>query len=81
MTTKPKGETTMALSPEARKRKYKHDVEYAASHTTRMPISFNNNTDADIIAYLKTIPNKQGLIKELIRARMTEEGYSYDPDN
>ena len=66
---------TMALSKEAKERKYKKDIEYNASHTTRLPINLNHNTDSDIIAYLSTVPNKQGLIKELIRAHMMEEGF------
>lgn len=78
--TRPPEDTTMALSQEAKMRKYKKDVEYNASHTTRIAISLNNKTDADIIAYLQTTDNKQGLFKELLRTRMAEEGFTYDPN-
>lgn len=47
-------------------------MKYNAENTTRVNLSLNNKTDADIIAYLATLPNKQGYIKELIRADMTK---------
>ena len=68
------------LSEEAKQRKYKHDVGYNAEHTTRLPISLNNKTDADILAYLSTITNKQGLIKQLLRAQMEEDGFTLPED-
>ena len=70
------------LSEEAYNRKIKRDIEYNANHTTRLPINLNHNTDNDILAYLQTVTNKQGLIKELLRARMSEDGFTYSaPDH
>lgn len=39
-------------------------------HTTQIKMSLNNNTDADILAWLAQQPNKQGYIKDLIRKDM-----------
>ena len=44
--------------------------KYNAANTTRVFIRLNNKTDADILDYLSAIDNKQGFIKELIRADM-----------
>ena len=63
------------LSADAQKRKYSYDTKYNAEHTTRLPINLNHNTDADILAYLQTVSNKQGLIKQLIRSHMAAVGY------
>ena len=71
---------TMAQSPEARERKVKWNVAYNADHTTRLPINLNHKTDADIIAYLQTVPNKQGLIKELIRLHMNQVGFIWEAE-
>ena len=46
------------------------DVAYDAENTTRVAIKLNNKTDADILAHLAQQRNKQGYIKELIRADM-----------
>lgn len=45
-----------------------YHTEWCREHTTQFKLRLNNNTDADIINWLKEIPNKQGYIKELIRA-------------
>ena len=78
--TKPPGDMTMPqqLSDKAYQNKKERNAKYAAEHTTRVVLNLNHKTDADIISYLTAIQNKQGLIKELIRARMTEEGFTYD---
>jgi hypothetical protein len=34
----------------------------------------NNYTDRDLLQFLNTLPNKQGYIKELIRADMKAKG-------
>ena len=39
-------------------------------YTTQIKMQLNNNTDSDILAWLAEQPNKQGYIKELIRADM-----------
>lgn len=38
------------------------------NHTTQVIMKLNNNTDAEILAKLATVPSKQGYIKQLIRA-------------
>ena len=68
------------LSEEAKQRKYKYDSEYDLEHTTQVKMKFNNKTDADILAYLSTITNKQGLIKQLLRAQMEEDGFTLPED-
>jgi hypothetical protein len=51
----------MANSPKAQRK-------YDEANTTRVYIKLNLKTDADIIGYLEAKDNKQGTIKELIRA-------------
>lgn len=38
-----------------------------AEHTTTVTLKLNNRTDADILAKLASVPNRQGYIKKLIR--------------
>lgn len=45
-------------------------AKYDAKATKRLYIKLNKGTDADILHYLESISNKQGYIKELIRADM-----------
>ena len=45
-------------------------ARYDADNTVRVSLKLNRRTDADIIAYLQGQPNKQGLIKTLLRAEM-----------
>lgn len=40
---------------------------YERKHVSRVQLKFIDNTDADIIAQLKKVGNKQGYIKRLIR--------------
>jgi len=65
------------LSAEATERKVKRNVRYNADSTKLLTIRLNYKTDADLFAYLETINNKQGLVKELLRSRMKEEGFVY----
>ena len=44
--------------------------KYDDASTKRLFIKLNMNTDADILEHLDAIGNKQGYIKELIRADM-----------
>ena len=44
--------------------------KYDDTHTMQLKLKLNLNTDADIIEYLKNHPNKQGLIKQLLREHM-----------
>lgn len=43
---------------------------YDASHTVQIKMKLNRKTDADILAKLDAVGNKQGYIKRLIRADM-----------
>lgn len=42
--------------------------KYDDNHCRRMNFKFNLKTDADILEKLDSVPNKQGYLKELIRA-------------
>ena len=42
--------------------------EWTKRNTTRIGLKLNNNTDADIIKRLDTVPSVQGYIKALVRA-------------
>lgn len=48
-------------------------LKYDNANTSRVVMKLNNNTDADILAWLAEQPNKQGYIKEFIRADMTSK--------
>ena len=48
------------------------NAKYQSNHIKRLPINLNDRTDADIIAHLDSLPNKQGYIKALIRADMAK---------
>ena len=41
--------------------------KYDATHTKQIMLKFNLETDADILAKLSEVENKQGYIKQLIR--------------
>ena len=53
------------MATEAQKRA---SAKYDKNNTKSMLLKFNLKTDADILAHLETVGNKQGFIKELIRA-------------
>lgn len=65
------------LSVEAYQKKKDRNIAYDANNTTRVFVRLNNKTDADILAYLQTLPNKQGHIKQLLRKDMEEAGFVY----
>lgn len=46
----------------------KYQAEWSKKNTKGFYIKLSNNTDADIISWLSDLDNKQGYIKELIRA-------------
>ena len=48
------------------------NTKYNKSHTVLITARLNLSTDADILAFLESVPNKQGLIKELLRDYMTK---------
>lgn len=41
--------------------------KYEKANTVQLHFKLNRNTDADILAKLESVDNKQGYIKELIR--------------
>ena len=43
-------------------------AKYDAANTKQVRLKLNIKTDADILEKLESVPNKQGYIKELIRA-------------
>jgi hypothetical protein len=47
--------------------KYKAQAKYDSTNTTKVQFKLNKKTDADILAYLEALDNKQGTIKQLIR--------------
>ena len=44
--------------------------KYDAEHTVQFRMKLNKGTDADILKKLSEVQNKQGYVKELIRADM-----------
>lgn len=48
--------------------------KYDAANTIQIKIKLNKNTDADIINALNSSENKQGYIKQLIRADIERTG-------
>lgn len=46
----------------------KANAKYDASHTIQIKLKLNLNTDSDIIERMNEVENKQGYIKDLIRA-------------
>ncbi len=48
-------------------------AKYERLHTTRVSLKLSNNTDADILDFLSTCGNKQGLIKKLLRDYISKQ--------
>lgn len=46
---------------------------YDKKNCYHMTLKFNIKTDADIVEKLTSVPNKQGYIKQLIRADLAEK--------
>lgn len=65
------------LSQMDKKKKYAYDIKYNQDRTTTVNVRLNYNTDADIIEFLQTVQNKQGLIKDLLRKYMTDNSFYY----
>ena len=55
-------------------------AKYDKENTTRYNLKFNNKTDKDILEYLSTVENRQGLIKKLIRQAMNDSVPDSAPD-
>lgn len=49
-------------------RKKAYDREYCATHQRQIKFSFSIENDADVLAKLDSVQNKQGYVKALIRA-------------
>lgn len=66
---KKKAKTKAEIQREYAKRSgYKDQQKYAATHMKQVALRLNISTDADILQRLDEVDNKQGYIKELIRA-------------
>ena len=53
--------------------KYESQDKYDKANTVQYKLKLNKKWDRDIIAKLEGVGNKQGYIKELIRADINEE--------
>lgn len=53
--------------------KYAFQQKYDKANTTQIRMKLNLKTDADILAKLESVGNKQGYIKALIRADIEKE--------
>jgi hypothetical protein len=51
---------------------YKYTKKYDENNTIQIKLKLNCKTDADIIAYLNSVDNKQGTIKQLIRDKLSQ---------
>ena len=49
-------------------------TKWDKENTTVVTMKLNNNQDADIIEKLKSVGNKQGYIKQLIRSDIAKGG-------
>lgn len=47
--------------------KYSPQEKYQKENIKRVVLKLNKKTDADILAWLDSIDNKQGMIKDIIR--------------
>ena len=61
---------------DSKRANYEKHREYDKANTIGVYLKLNKKTDADIIAALETVSNKQGFIKRLIRQEIakSEEG-------
>ena len=48
-------------------------VEYNKEKTTKISFKLNNEYDADILEFMKTVGNKNGYLKELVRQDMARK--------
>ena len=55
------------LSEQAKKRKAEYDAKYKKENERQYILHVNKNTNADIIAKLDSVPNKQKYIFDLIK--------------
>lgn len=59
------------MASEAQK---KASARWDAANTIQVKLKLNKNTDVDILEKLDSVSNKQGYIKELIRADIARSG-------
>ena len=45
----------------------KYSIKYNKTNVVRVALNLNKKTDQDLIDLLNSVPNKQGLIKEVLR--------------
>lgn len=53
--------------------KYEPQERYDKENTVQFRLKLNKKTDADVIEKLQSVDNKQGYIKDLIRADISDE--------
>ena len=51
----------------------KANMKYHKTHLRQIKFGFHITLDADILAKLDSVPNKQGYVKDLIRADIAKE--------
>ena len=56
-----------------------NQTKFNKENTTLLTIRLNKRTDADILAYMSTVQNKQGLLKDLIHEQMARDDFVYSP--
>ncbi len=52
-------------------------ARYHNSTIKKIAVELNRNTNKDIIAFLETVDNKQGLIKQLLHDEMKRQNFVY----
>lgn len=52
--------------------KFGPQAKYDKANTTMVPVKLNRKTDADILAKLDAVGNRQGYIKRLIRSDISK---------
>ena len=57
----------------ASKAQLRAQAKYDKDNTVQIKLKLNKKTDADLISWLDDISNKQGYIKELIRADILKD--------
>ena len=65
----------------ATEKKIEYNTLYNRDRTTTVNIRLNYNTDEDILTYLESVPNKQGLIKTLPRQYLADNPLPTSEDN
>lgn len=48
-------------------------AKFAKAHIKQFKIDLNDNTDADVIEFLETVPSKRGFVLAAIRKAMEEQ--------